>query len=432
MNNFKYIRNEYLISTSDIKTFLKDRMDWDLSSPIRQNLEKKKASTPLFVGSMYHYGMEDFHGYNKFGDPVLAAKAWYNAHTYEETPPYSWDEVQNIITMLEYYKEWAETYEIWETYWGFLDGIYKPFVEVSFAIEIPELGDMYPVPPELYSKVKKIKRGVYKLGDLDVVKKNKKYYIRRKVYYSGTIDRVVTLAGKNYLLDYKTASKIDTNKLDTDLQITAYLMFAEAYLGIPIEGMIFMQQSKKNLPHKPEPLKKGGISYAQNQNTTAQMYKDALIEAYGTLKETPAKNLQCLQHLEESEFVNSEGGGNKYIRYDIVTRSDIFLDQYERFLISIMGEMINPDILIYPHFTPESMRYSSFYQLKLAMLEGDNVEEILEMFYQQRPHRHEGEEPEFMQRLITQGQDQTYADFCAEIENEFQEKLPEEGEIIGF
>src|SRR5690625_7371113 len=66
-----------IIRTSDRIQFKRCRRRWAFSSNLRGNLTYSGESpAPLWIGTGFHFALEDFHGYNRFGDHFKAFKAF--------------------------------------------------------------------------------------------------------------------------------------------------------------------------------------------------------------------------------------------------------------------------------------------------------------------------------------------------------------------
>src|SRR2546430_488877 len=64
-----------VIHTSDRTTFKKCRTQWDFVSPIRQNLQPRKAQAPLLFGSAIHEALADYY------DPAFPNRSVIRAMT---------------------------------------------------------------------------------------------------------------------------------------------------------------------------------------------------------------------------------------------------------------------------------------------------------------------------------------------------------------
>lgn len=180
------------IRTSDRIAFKRCRRKWGFSSSLKMNRTNEESKAPLWMGTGFHYAMEDYHGYNNHGHPSEAFRAYVRA--VQATPlkrqPDNWEDLQDLaISMTDYYVEWLKSRQSLQTFW--YNG--KPQVEVQFEIPLP-------ISQELKEKN----------GWDDVV-------------YQGTLDRVcIDEHGRLWILDYKTAKSFATHHLDTDPQITTY------------------------------------------------------------------------------------------------------------------------------------------------------------------------------------------------------------------
>ena len=106
--------------------------------------------------------------------------------------------------------------------------------------------------------------------------------------------------GRYWILDYKTAKGADTNKLDTDDQISAYLWAFEKWFGIKPYGFIYLQLTKEAV-QEPKRLKNGELSVDKKQKTTYSLLKQEIIKDYGTVNAAPDKLIQFLNHMASIE-----------------------------------------------------------------------------------------------------------------------------------
>src|SRR5690554_6285659 len=68
---------EISIHTYDRIAFKRCRRKWYFSSPLRRNVAPKDGfNENLWFGTGFHFALEDYHGYNIFGDPILAFHAY--------------------------------------------------------------------------------------------------------------------------------------------------------------------------------------------------------------------------------------------------------------------------------------------------------------------------------------------------------------------
>src|SRR3954468_7715100 len=67
------------IRTSDRIGFKRCRRRWGWNSHLRGNLGPKEAQNPLWFGTGMHFALEDYHGFNVYGSPTEAFKAYCSA-----------------------------------------------------------------------------------------------------------------------------------------------------------------------------------------------------------------------------------------------------------------------------------------------------------------------------------------------------------------
>lgn len=355
--------DKLVLHTSDMIGFKRCRRRWELSSPWRRNLtpKEKDKSINLWFGSGFHFALEDFHGYNKFGNPMVALEAYYNAFKSDELPEGAEDVVGLGMGMLEYYLEWNQHRERFETLW--IDG--KPMVEISFELEVPTLSSH-----------------AQSLG------------VASQVTYHGTIDKIVyDEEGRWWLVDYKTAKTMDIKKLSTDPQISAYLWAAEQYFGHPFAGMLFMQFLKE-VPHGPKRLAKGGFSTDKRQKTPHNYYRNALMAEYGTI---PSSYIEILNELATNESPE----GNQFIRIDKVERTHYNRDSTYWNIVNegmdMLEQIAGPRT--YPNFTRDCAWDCAFRFPCIALEEGHEAEDLLTDNYEQRNKSEKGEEAPWRKNL---------------------------------
>ena len=345
------------IHTSDRTLFKQCRRKWDYQSPLRMNLQQKDMFNSYFwLGTGFHFALEDYHGYNKFGDPTLAFQAYYDCFEPEQLTM----DCEAVATMVpgmfsHYINDWLPKRKPFKTLW--VDG--KPQVEVEVIFELKALSREFNKP----------------------------------IYYSMKFDRVVEdELGRLWIMDYKTAARFDTDKLETDVQISAYSWGGEVYYQRPIEGMVYLQ-FKKALIKEPKILKRpaGALSIDKNQNTNYTKYLQALEFKYGCLTNTPPENLETLEHfrLQESEL------GDEFIRYDLVRRNKSSKHKQYEYILMEGRDMLNKDLPIYPSPTRECFKFCDFRPACLAVEDGLDAQFILDNNYEQR----KGEDKEWRNQI---------------------------------
>lgn len=325
------------LRTSERLLYKRCRRRWHLQSQNRGNyVSKSESSIHLWFGSGWHFALEDFHGYNRFGSPYKAFQGYYDAFKRGGLPlPNEADEYLELASgMSDHYEIWLEDRDEFKTLW--IDG--EPQVEVNALIDLPELG----------------------------------------IYYSLTIDRVVIDPyDRVWINDYKTVAQFDTGKLETDPQITSYLLFAPSiYPDIEFEGMLYMQ-FKKSVPKEPAMLARGGFSLNKSQAVTYGSYLKALKNYYG--QRIPKTYVPFLQMLKSKEDIH----GDAFIRRDFVRRGKAYLDAELEKILMEGKEMFSPDLPIYPNPTRDCAWDCPVRPVCLAMDDGSDWEAILNDNYMQ-------------------------------------------------
>lgn len=332
------------IRTSDRTTFKRCRRKWKWSSSFGEYLQADHPRGPLWMGTGFHWALEDYHGYRKYGDPVTAWRKFVEAcrKTPKESLPGDWEELNTLAEgMLNYYVEWLKTRDEFETYW--LNGV--PQVEVQFHIPLP-------IDPDL------VKAAGYD-----------------EVRYQGTIDRVcIDKEGRLWLLDYKTAKAFNISHLDVDSQVTSYCWAGSVLYDKPITGFIY-QQHKKVLPKVPEPLKRGSLSVAKNQSTTWRLYKIGLERIYGDADKASPEEKAYLNSLAAQE--GPEGDA-------MLIRNQIYRSEYQiaseghNILLEVQ-DMLNPNLLEYPNPTRDCSWDCDFMNACIMRNDGFDWEQELEL-----------------------------------------------------
>jgi hypothetical protein len=142
-------------------------------------------------------------------------------------------------------------------------------------------------------------------------------------HLAGKIDMIVEENGL-WVVEHKSAKSIDGNykkKLTLDPQSLLYLTAAETIYGKPFNGVIYNVLAK-SIPDKPAMLKKGGLSRAKNQNTTPELYREA-IEENGLKESDYAEFLEYLEGNRREYFYR------EYLTFTIEDRAEWNREQYQ-------------------------------------------------------------------------------------------------------
>lgn len=336
------------VHTSDRSLYKRCRRKWDWGSQMRQAYIPKAGngpiSMPFWFGSGFHYAMEDFHGYNKHGNLLNAFDYYIEESKKAKNIPVEWEEARILADgMFNHYLRWQKGRDKFETVW--LDG--KPLVELEFHIPLPE-----------------------------------RVVGRPNVTYSGVIDRVVKDEWNHiWLLDYKTAKVFDTAKLEQDPQVSAYMFAAKHIFNLDVEGMVYWQ-FKKEFPHPPALLKTGKFSLNKTQKTTYDLFKDSIKLLFG---DSPRWRVNHPEYIEYLNYLADQEGTNydKYIRMDLIRRSDHHLNSVYDQIIMEAVEMANPELPIYPNPTKDCSWDCQFRSACVAKDDGSDYQSILDASFEQ-------------------------------------------------
>jgi hypothetical protein len=338
---------DFVVSTSDRINFKRCRRRWDLGSKNRQSLVLVGGvqSPALWLGTGFHFALEDYHGYKRFGSAAEAFLAYVACHRRSELPE-NWKETAELgEAMLNYYTEdWLpQRGELYETLW--VDGVPQVEVNVKVPLDID--------PPPGFDRV----------------------------VYSTTYDRVgIDEHGRIVVIDYKTAAKqFDPGRLELDPQVSSYIWSARLVYGDAVEGASW-QQHIKAVPDPPEVLKNGSLSKNKQQYTTARMYEKTCIEYYGKV---PSEYQEIINHFASLETPDAD----RFVRREVIYRNEVFAANEEGYIFNEIDDMIDPNLRLYPNPTRDCTWDCDFRSVCLAMNDGSDYEYMLESEYQ----RWEGE-----------------------------------------
>lgn len=363
----------YRLHNSDRILFKRCRRKWNWESRLRENLILIDGivNPNLWLGSGFHFALEDYHGYRHFDTPGDALEAYSKAHRSIERPENYEDLILLGQGMLGYYTElWLPKHNSYtdarklETLW--IDGI--PQVEVNYEVQIPNL-----------------------------------YIDGLPVYAGGTFDRIAkdqfdTL----WIIDYKTAATIDVAKLVTDPQVSQYYWAGTYLYGMVgrIEGIAY-QQHRKKVPDFPRKLKDGSLSLDKSQVTTFALYRDALYSEYGGV---PQRYQEFLAMLSDKETED----GDDFVRLDFVERNPYQVQSEEGKLIEEAYDMLNPNLPLYPNPTRDCYWDCSFRSPCLALDDGSDYKYMLDSMYIKKEERDSWRQrlqyPQQAQRLLSDNQ----------------------------
>ena len=391
--------SHFTIRTSDRRTFRRCLRKWDFQSSLRGNWQHigTEQNINFWFGSAIHFSMEDYHGENKFGDPRKAFWAYYQAFPADELPMGAEAHYELGMAMLSYYLTW---YKRHNDVTGFETALVDPEThqlynphqvkktdKMEYAVE-----QSFILPLNTYVAVDtngNIRKAFFNVQDPSCISftYNSVECNIVPICYHGTMDRIVCdKYGRYWVLDYKTAKGADTNKLDTDDQISAYLWAFEKWFGTKPYGFIYLQLTKEAV-QEPKRLKNGELSVDKKQKTTYSLLKQEIINDYGTVNAAPAKLIQFLNHMASIESPE----GDRFIRWDFVKRTPEQIRSTEEHIIGELRHMLWDDLYCYPTPTRDCIWDCPCRDLCLALDRKDEiaVNEFMQNF-EQRPRNEDG------------------------------------------
>lgn len=303
-----------IVRTSDRGAFKRCRRKWAWQSPLRRNLGLTDNPSYFWIGTGGHFAMEDYHGYNRFLHPVEAFGAYVEAckiaqrvHGYGL--PDDWQEQTDLaIGILNHYITWGKNRDTLQTAW--IDG--EPQVEITFHVPLP-----FEPPPGF-----------------------------DEVVYQFTLDRLVEIDGEYWIQDWKFYKQFSQANLEYDQQLSAYIWAAQACFEVPIAGGI-LHEFKKAIPNVPKILSTGKLSTAKNQGTTHGLYREALVNLYGSVEKAPRANVACLNDLALQENADRDN----FIKRTKTRRTELQLQAEGSKILMELEDMCNPDLPLYPNPT---------------------------------------------------------------------------------
>jgi hypothetical protein len=405
--------SHFTIRTSGRRVFRRCLRKWGFQSSMKMNLQGKgtEKNIHFWFGSAIHFAMEDYFGYNKFGSLQRAFQAYYAAFPAYDRPAGADENYYLGLGMLEYFSEWYPKHNLdheFSTVWldenkqevaPGTEGAH-PLIENSFMLDLgvkvwvrDDTEEIAPQNLFVDDNGRYYFEETAKAGDPNRVawlldEKKRVYVSEVPIYYHGTLDRIVKdRQGRWWIMDWKTAKSADTNKLDTDDQISAYMWAAEQWFGHSIHGFVYVQLTK-DLAKAPKRLTTGLLSTDKKQKTTYNLFRAELIKDYGEVRKATAKMLEFLNILAAEETPE----GDRFIRWDLVTRNKAQKIATYHHILAEVRAMITPEMHLYPNPTRDCIWDCNFRDACLMMDRGEQhlVDAWIEQGFEQRPREEDG------------------------------------------
>ena len=227
-------RSRFTIRTSDRRVFRRCLRKWEFQSSLRGNWKHQgtEQNINFWFGSAIHFAMEDYHGYNRFGDPRIAFWAYYQSFPSAEMPMAADAHYELGMAMLSYYMTWYPRHNDvagFETVW--VDPETHTIVPKDTPNAEPGVEQSFILPLNVWAACDIHTEEIIETYDdnasVPFLEQGQTEFMLNghtchlvPICYHGTMDRIVVdRYGRYWILDYKTAKGADTNKLDTDDQI---------------------------------------------------------------------------------------------------------------------------------------------------------------------------------------------------------------------
>lgn len=349
------------IRTSERLLFRRCRRLWGWTSPNKMNLEVKHRPDYFWFGTGMHWALEDYHGYNLYGNPAAAFWAYYLACKEAGTLPATGsDLIVAGIGMMEYYSDiWliARGRDPLQTFW--VDG--RPMCELRFEIPLPIKGP----------------------NGEDII-------------YRGTLDGVIIDDhNRLWVREYKSAKAFRIYHFDTDDQISAYAWALQTLFPDHEVAGIMYQQHKKIFPEPPKVLKTGKVSVAANMNTSYGLYRKVCTDIYGSWNSFPAENKAYLNKLANEE----QDDYDDFIRRDWIYRNPHQLAAQGEKILLEAEDMFRKDLPLYPNPGKDCSWQCPLEAACVAMDDGSDWESLIDSFAEARQPNTQEEQDKWRNHL---------------------------------
>jgi len=336
----------YEIHVSDMRTFKTCRQRWDFSSLLRRGYAHEAPQKHLWLGSTIHDALEVFYTPGEFyRDPNTMldtfesiAEEDFAEFELQDISKELWQELDDFAdlgrAMLEYYAIWSAKND-------------------DFEVLAPEISLRVPL-PDMYGK---------------------------KVVYTGRADGLVKLDGAYWLLEHKTAARLpDMSTLFLDEQCIAYLWGCQIdprFEGTRPIGTVYNFLVKKAMG-PPKVLKNGSLSKSRSQATTYELYLQAIEDG----------GYDAANYADILSYLQDPMSDKQVIYRTKIQRTPQAISTFARIFLATIGEMLSPQVVIYPTPSWWSCKYCPFRVPCSLVANGLDPEPLLRSEFQKRqPHR---------------------------------------------
>jgi RecB family exonuclease len=312
---------------SEITDYQRCRKKWNWRW--NEGYTPKRQNGKLFFGVLFHKFLEVLYKTSNRSLAQLAMEKEFQDTNKTGTPQQEIDEVWNMANIVaeNYVTKWWDNDQHWE------------IIATEFEFEVP---------------------------------------IDDQITYVGTIDLIFQYKGKIWFMDHKTTSSLDIyeNNSRMDRQISRY-WWALKKLGYDVGGFIY-NIILKDYPVPPKKLKNGKFSTAKNQNTTYELYVEAIQE----------NKFEELDYFDILHTLKNQP--REYFRRVNVTRNDAELANamFEFYQAALEASEIK-DVIdangesprVYRNITKDCSWDCPFMDACKADMDGSNIEFLMNMAF---------------------------------------------------
>lgn len=348
-----YDGNKYEIHVSDIRSFMKCRVQWSWSSPLGLHMEPKAPNLFFFLGHIVHDALEVYHtgGADSIMEAVDISKA-YNWERVMGDNKDTWSfQVEKYAGQMVLAENMMYNYSLWVEE--------RNREGVAYAdnnLEFLGMEQTWEIPATTPSGRKS-----------------------PRIYFAGRFDGLVRRVdtGELWLFETKTSQNPTglIRSLQNDNQASMYLMAANEIMDEPVVGVMYNIILKKS-PKFPKTLKSGELSRNKRAGTTYELFMETARSEYqwtdNDIKRVYGEYLQLLRDQ------------TPYVQRVFIRREAHHLELFRKEVHQIALEMVNPNTAIYANPSAMNCGWCKFWDVCIARYRGENIHTYLGMDFQER------------------------------------------------
>lgn len=348
--------NKYAIHVSDIRSFLKCRLQWRWSSPLGLHLEPKAPNLFFFLGHLIHDAFDVYYSGNaKDLMTAFEISKHYNWEKLLAKNEGMWDfEVEKYAGQLVLAEDMMYNYSLWikqQNYEG------SPAADNN--LEFISMETNWEIPAFTMSGRKS-----------------------PRVYFSGRFDGIIRRldTGELWLFESKTSQNPPglIRSLRNDNQATMYLMAANEIMDEPVVGVMYNILLKK-APTMPQILKSGKLSQNKRAATSYELFMEVARDEHRGYSNQDI-------HRMYGDYLDYLKTKAPFVQRVYIRRKESHLELFRREAHKIALEMVNPNTAIYPNPSAMNCGWCKFWDVCVARYNGESPDAYLDMDFQAREH----------------------------------------------